>query len=45
LEYKITLVIEFENLNVYFKIKNVDGILGWIFFIVYDIDIHQLHLG
>jgi len=26
--YKITLVIEFENLNVYFKIKNVDGILG-----------------
>jgi hypothetical protein len=23
----------------------VDGILGWIFFMMYDIDIHQLILG
>jgi hypothetical protein len=28
LEYKITLIIKFENLNIYFKIKNVAGILG-----------------
>jgi len=39
------IFIEFENLNIYFKIKVVNGILGWIFFIVYDIDIHQLNLG
>jgi hypothetical protein len=25
--------------------KIVDGILGWIVFMVYDIDIHQLNLG
>jgi hypothetical protein len=35
---------KFENLNMYLKSKVVDGILGWIFFMVYDIDIHQLNL-
>ncbi len=35
LEYKITLIIKFENLNIYFKIKNVAGILGWIFYSVW----------
>ncbi len=45
LEYihdKIIPVIEFENLNIYFKTKVVDGIFGWI--MMYDIDIHQLNL-
>jgi hypothetical protein len=28
------------NLNIYFKTKVVDEIVGWIFFMVYDIDIH-----
>jgi hypothetical protein len=27
-------------LNIYFKTKVVDVILGWIFFMVYGIDIH-----
>jgi hypothetical protein len=26
------LVIEFENLNIYFKTKVVNGIIGWIFY-------------
>jgi hypothetical protein len=41
---KIILVTEFEILNVYFKTRVVDGILGCIFFMVYDIDKHQLNL-
>jgi len=41
---KIILVTEFEILNVYFKTHVVDGILGCIFFMVYDIDKHQLNL-
>jgi hypothetical protein len=32
-------------LNIYFKTRVVDGIIGWIVFMVYDIDIHQLNLG
>ncbi len=40
---KIILVTKFENLNIYFKTKVMDGILG-CFFKVYDIDIHQLNL-
>jgi len=40
---KIIRVIEFEKLHIYFKIKVVNGILGWIF-MVYDIDIHELNL-
>ncbi len=30
---------------IYFKTKVVERIIGWIFFMVYDIDIHQLNLG
>jgi hypothetical protein len=30
---------------IYSKTKVVDGIIGSIFFMVYDIDIHQLNLG
>ncbi len=41
---KIILITEFENLNTYFKTKVVDGILV-NFFMMYDVDIHQLHLG
>jgi hypothetical protein len=41
---KIIFITKFENLNIYFKISVVDGIFGWIFFMVYDIDIHQLNL-
>jgi hypothetical protein len=29
---KIIHVTEFEILNIYFKIRGVDGILGWIFY-------------
>jgi len=32
-------------MHLYFKTKVVSGILGWIFFMVYDIDIHELNLG
>jgi hypothetical protein len=48
LEYihdKIILVTNIEILNIYFKTKVVDGIFGWFFLMVYDIDIHQLNLG
>jgi len=40
---KIITNIEFENLHIYFKTR----IVGFwvIFFMVYDIDIHQLNLG
>jgi hypothetical protein len=31
-------------LHIYFKTKVVSGILGWIFFMVYAIDIHELNL-
>jgi hypothetical protein len=41
---KIIPIKEFENLNIYLKIRVVDGILRW-FFYGYDIDIHQLNLG
>ncbi len=41
---KIILITKFENLNIYFKTKVVDGTHGWIFFMMYDIDIHQLNL-
>jgi len=41
---KIIFVTRFENLNIYFKTTVVDGILRWIFFMVYDIDIDQLSL-
>jgi len=41
---KIIPIKFFENLNIYLKIRVVDGILGW-FFCGYDIDIHQLNLG
>jgi hypothetical protein len=37
--------MEFDILNIYFKIKVVDGIFGWFVFMVYDIDIHKLNLG
>ncbi len=42
--YKIILVTKSEKLHIYFKTKVVSGILGWIFFMVYDIDIHELNL-
>ncbi len=42
---KIIFVMEFDILNIYFKIKVVDGIFGWFVFMVYDIDIHKLNLG
>jgi hypothetical protein len=41
---KITPATKFENLNIYFKTRVVDGILGSIFFMMYDIDIHQLNI-
>ncbi len=47
LEYihdKIKPITKFKSLNIYFKTKVVDGIFGWFFFMVYDIDIHQLNL-
>jgi hypothetical protein len=31
--------------HIYFKTKVVNRILGWIFLMVYDIDIHELNLG
>jgi len=43
--HKIILVTKFENLNIYFKTRVVNGILGCIFCMVYDIDINQLDLG
>ncbi len=33
------------NFDIYFKIRVVDAIFGWICFMVYDIDIHQLNIG
>ncbi len=41
---KIIPIIKFEILNIYFKARVVEGIPGWIFFMVYDIDTHQLNL-
>ncbi len=41
---KIIFITEFENLNIYFKTRAVDGIFYWVL-MVYDIDIHQLNLG
>jgi hypothetical protein len=35
----------FKKLHIYFKTKVVSGIIAWFFFIVYDIDIHELNLG
>ncbi len=32
-------------MHIYFKTKVMNGILAWCFFMVYDIDIHQLNLG
>jgi len=40
---KIILITKFEILNIYFKIKVVDGMLGRIFLFVYEIDRHQLN--
>ncbi len=37
---KIIFVTKFEILNIYFKTKVVNKILGVNFFMVYDIDIH-----
>jgi hypothetical protein len=34
----------FLKLHIYFKTNVVSGIFGWIFFMVYDIDIHELNL-
>jgi hypothetical protein len=42
--YKIILVTKCEKLHIYFETKVVSGILGWISFMVYDIDIHELNL-
>ncbi len=42
---KIIPITEFEIFNIYFNTRVVDGILEWIFFMVYDIDIHRLNLG
>jgi hypothetical protein len=42
---KIKPIIKFEKLHMYFKIKFVGEIFGWMFFLVYDIDIYQLNLG
>jgi hypothetical protein len=42
---KMIPIIVWKKLSIYFKTKVVDGILGWIFFMVYDIDIHQLNIG
>jgi hypothetical protein len=42
---KIKPVTKFKNLDIYFKTRVMDGILGVNFFMVYDIDIHQLNLG
>jgi hypothetical protein len=42
---KIIRFTKFENLNIYFKTNVGDGILGWFFFMVYNIDINQLSLG
>ncbi len=41
---KIIPITEFEIFNIYFKTKVVDGILKWIFIMVYNIDIHLLNL-
>jgi hypothetical protein len=41
---QIIPITKFETLNRYLNSKVVDGILGWVFFMVYDIDIHQLNL-
>ncbi len=33
-----------KKMHICFKTKVVSGILGWIFFMMYDIDIHELNL-
>ncbi len=42
---KIYLSQSLKKLHLYFKTKVMNGVLGRIFFMVYDIDIHELNLG
>jgi hypothetical protein len=37
-------IIKFKSLNIYFKIRVVDGIFGWFFFMMNDINVHQLNI-
>jgi hypothetical protein len=41
---KIIFVTQFEILNIYFKTMVMDGKFSSAFFMVYDIDTHQLNL-